>query len=43
MSADITTLSIKSLSVYPLGGGKPTDLYNSILAIDYFENILNHL
>lgn len=40
MSADITTLSIKSLSVYPLGGGKPTDLYNSILAIDYFENIL---
>lgn len=41
MSNSVSTLRYKAVVIEPLGGGKPIDVTNSILGMDYYEDILS--
>lgn len=41
MSNSVATLKYKTVFIEPLGGGRPIDVTNSILSMDYFEDILS--
>ena len=41
MSNSVATFILKAIYIEPLGGGKPVDVTNSLLSLDYFEDILS--
>jgi hypothetical protein len=41
MSNSVATYKLKAVYIEPLGGGKPVDVTNSLLHLDYFEDILS--
>ncbi len=41
MSNSVSTYRLNAVYIEPLGGGKPVDVTNSLLSLDYFEDILS--